>query len=251
VRSLWLAVQFLTVVPVRVSGPVTPAERGWSLAWYPLVGAVLGLVAGGAALGLRLAGAPEAVAAAGAVALGIALTGGLHFDGLVDTCDGAFSPRPPAERLAIMRDPRAGSFGLAGGVCVLLVKQAALATAPVERLVAATVAALALSRAVMVGAAVLAPHGRPDGLGARMTRSAGRRQVALAWLAALAVTAAAGGPAGLVWVALAVAVGWAVARWLLTRLPGLTGDTYGALNELVEATVLAAAAWRSGAPQSG
>lgn len=250
-RSLWLAVQFLTIVPVRVSGPVTPADRGWALAWYPLVGAALGLVAGGAALGLRLTGAPEAVAAAVALALGIGLTGGLHFDGLIDTCDGAFSQRPPAERLAIMRDPRAGSFGVAGGICILLVKEAALTTVPAERLVAGMVAALALSRAVMASAAVLAPYGRPDGLGARMTSSAGRRQLVLAWLAALAVTVLAGGPIGLVWIALAAAVGWAAARWLLTRLPGLTGDTYGALNELVEATILAAAAWRDSAPPSG
>jgi adenosylcobinamide-GDP ribazoletransferase len=244
VRSLWLAVQFLTVAPTPLRGPASPVDLGRSLAWYPLVGAGLGLVVGGAAWGLRLAGAPAEIGAAIAVALGLALTGALHFDGLLDACDGVFSHRSPEERLAIMRDPRVGSFGVAGGACLLLVKYAALATLPAERLVAATTAALALGRAAMVGAAILAPHGRADGLGARITGSAGRRELAIAAVTAGAVALATGGAAGAVWALAAGLLGLLLVRWLLTRLPGLTGDAYGALNEVTEAAVLALAAWR-------
>jgi adenosylcobinamide-GDP ribazoletransferase len=143
-----------------------------------------------------------------------------------------------------MRDPRVGSFGIAGGVCILLIKYAALATLPAERLVAATTAALALGRAAMVGAAILAPHGRADGLGTRITGSAGRRELAIAVVTAVAVALAAGGVAGAVWALAAGLLSLLLVRWLLTRLPGLTGDTYGALNEATEAAVLALAAWR-------
>jgi adenosylcobinamide-GDP ribazoletransferase len=246
VRGLWLAVQFLTIAPIRVAGPVDSAALGRSLAWYPLVGAGVGLLVGGAAFGLRLAGAPAEVGGALALALLIGLTGALHLDGLADACDGAFSHRAPEERLAIMRDPRVGSFGLAGAVCVLLVKYAALASMPTERLIGALAAALALGRAVMVGAAVLAPHGRPEGLGARMTSGAGRLELVIAAASALVIALAAGGAAGALWAAGAAALAWLAARWLVTRLPGLTGDTYGALNEITEAAVLVMAAWRVG-----
>lgn len=243
-RSLRLAVQFLTVLPLSVRAPVTPAELGRALAWYPLVGAGLGLLVGGAAVGLRLSGGSAEVSAALALALGVGLTGGLHLDGLMDTCDGVFSQRTPAERLEIMRDPRVGSFGVAGGVGLLLLKYAALATLPVERLLAAVVVAAALGRAAMVGAATLAPHGRPGGLGARMTAGAGRRELALALGSALLVALATAWPVGGLWLLVAAGLAWALARWLLTRLPGLTGDTYGALNEVTEAVVLVLASWR-------
>jgi adenosylcobinamide-GDP ribazoletransferase len=248
VRSLWLAVQFLTVAPTPLRGPVSTGELGRSLAWYPLVGAGLGLLVGGVTLAARLTGAPAEVSAALAVALGLALTGGLHFDGLLDTCDGVFSRRSPEERLAIMRDPRVGSFGVAGGVCILLLKFAALATLPADRLVAATTAALALGRAAMVGAAILAPHGRADGLGARMTGGAGRPELAIAIATGIAIALAAGGVAGALWALAAGLLSLLLVRWLLTRLPGLTGDTYGALNEVTEAAVLALAAWRGLTP---
>jgi adenosylcobinamide-GDP ribazoletransferase len=162
----------------------------------------------------------------------------------MDTCDGALSHRAPEERLAIMRDPRVGSFGVAGGVVVLLLKYAALATLPADRLVVGVVVAATLGRAVMVGAATLAPAGRPDGLGGRMTAGAGRRELAWALATALAVAVAAGGAAGVTWALAAGVVGWLLARWLLGRLPGLTGDTFGALNEVIEAIVLTLAAWR-------
>jgi adenosylcobinamide-GDP ribazoletransferase len=239
-----LALQFLTIVPVRVTGAVGQAELSRSLAWYPIIGAALGLLVAAVALGLRRLGLPEEVVAALALALAIALTGGLHLDGLVDTCDGVFAQRTPAERLAIMRDPRVGSFGLAGGVCLLLVKYAALMVLPGDRLLTALPAAFALGRAAMVGAAVLAPPGRLDGLGVRMTGGAGRRELLLAWPTATIVALLGGGQAGLIWIATATIVAALAARWLLTRLPGLTGDTYGALNEATEAAVLVAAAWR-------
>lgn len=244
VRSLWLAIQFLTVAPVRVAGPVSPTALGRSLAWYPLVGAGLGVVVGGAAVLLRGSGAPEALAAALAITLALTVTGALHLDGLLDTADGVFSARPPVARLAIMTDPRIGTYGLAAGACILLIKVAALAALPLERLLPTCVAALALSRAVMVGAAVLAPAAKPTGLGTRMTEAAGRRELWLAATSGLLIAIIAAGAGGVVWAGVAGLVGWLGTRWLVARLGGLTGDGYGALNEIIEALVLGLASWR-------
>ena len=58
------------------------------------------------------------------------LTGGLHLDGFMDTCDGLFSLRAPEERLAIFRDSRVGSFGVVGAATLLLLQWTALGALP-------------------------------------------------------------------------------------------------------------------------
>jgi adenosylcobinamide-GDP ribazoletransferase len=238
---------FLTVFPVPCREPAAGYGRAFS--WFPAVGLALGLclAAAGLALGLFL---PSGVAAALVVALGVLLTGGLHLDGLMDSCDGLFCARPPEERLAVMADSRVGAFGVLGAVAVLLTKYAALAALfelPAAFLAAALVLTPLLGRWAMVLAVVAFPyHRRGPTLGRTFTAGAGGRQLAAAsvWglaacgglaallgsLAPLAALAAAGGVTGLV-------VGFA-----LSRLPGLTGDVYGATGEVVEAAALVALA---------
>ena len=97
--SLPLAVQFLTVLPVRDTQSVTPEQIGRSLAWYPLVGAGLGLAVGAANFGLQALGMPAMVAAALALTLNIGLTGALHLDGLLDPATVSLATAPPPSAL--------------------------------------------------------------------------------------------------------------------------------------------------------
>ncbi len=113
------AVSFLT--PFGGARPPGPS----TFDWFPLVGAALGLLLGGL---WWLAGRawPYPVAAAVVVAADLAMTGMLHFDGLVDSADGLLAPMERGRRLMVMADPGIGAFGLAVGGTVLLVRWVAL-----------------------------------------------------------------------------------------------------------------------------
>jgi adenosylcobinamide-GDP ribazoletransferase len=232
------AVQFLTLVPPLVRWPFTPQELGRSVGWFPLVGLLLGgLLAG---LDWCLAWLfPPGVTAALVLAAWIVCTGALHLDGFLDSCDGLFGGHTPEARLRIMRDERAGAFAVIGGVLLLLLKYAALAGNP-QRL-AALVVAPVVGRWGMAVAVVGFPYGRAEGLGRAMKDHAGWPQAARAGVVA---AAAIGGVAvaidwrALLTLPLAGALTWATGCFALRRLPGLTGDIYGALCELVEMMVL-------------
>jgi adenosylcobinamide-GDP ribazoletransferase len=235
--SLIVALGFLTALPVPRGGMARPEALARSLGFFPVVGGIVGglLVALDLALGLIL---PVGVRSALLLVALIAITRGLHFDGLMDVCDGLFGGFTPERRLAIMRDSRVGAFGVLGGVADLLLRYAALASLAEGWRLAGLLLPPILGRWAMVWATVAYPYGRSEGLGAAFKERAGWREVALASVGATALGAVVWWP----WGAAGIAPAWlvaAVAAWfMLRRLPGLTGDCYGAINEVVEGVVL-------------
>jgi adenosylcobinamide-GDP ribazoletransferase len=229
------ALQFLTLAPPLVRRVFEPEELGRAVGYFPLVGALLGALLAG--LDMVLARIfPTPVSTVLVIAAWVVFTGALHLDGFLDACDGLFGGHTPEWRLEIMRDERVGAFGLAGGVLLLLLKAAALASAPSQA--TSLLLAPTLARWAMVLAIVFFPYARPKGLGRAMKEHAGGRQVALATGIALVVAWFTGAWLGLAAMALAGITAWAGARFALARLPGLTGDLYGAIGETVEIAVL-------------
>jgi adenosylcobinamide-GDP ribazoletransferase len=229
------ALQFLTLTPPIVRRAFTPQELGRAVGYFPLIGALLGSVLVG--LDHLLSSALPANLTAALLLTGwVIATGALHIDGFLDTLDGLFGGYTPVKRMAIMRDEAVGAFGLAGGVLLLILKLTAL-TSVTER-GSALVLAPTLSRWGMSLSIVLFPYARAEGLGRAMKDQATWKQAILATLTALAIAWLAGGYVG--WVALATAgvLTWTVARFVLSRIPGLTGDIYGALGEILELAVL-------------
>jgi adenosylcobinamide-GDP ribazoletransferase len=231
---LLAALQFLTVAPLPAR-LFTPPDMGRAVGYFPIVGALLGCVL---ALLDRGLGAiwPASVASALVLILWIGLTGALHLDGFLDTCDGLLGGQSPEARLRIMRDERVGAFAVVSGVLLLLVKYSALAA--LTGRASALILAPALGRWGMALAIAAFPYARPEGLGRAMKDHAGWRQAALAGGAAVVLAWIAGGWLGLAAAALASLVTYGVARFSLGRLPGLTGDIYGATCEIVETVTL-------------
>jgi adenosylcobinamide-GDP ribazoletransferase len=246
-----LACQFLTAVPLPLSVPAGSRQLGRALALFPLVGAVLGLVLGGLDALLRVV-FPLSVASALVLVAGTLLTGGLHLDGLMDTCDGLFGGDTPERRLEIMRDSRVGSYGVLGGALQVLLKYAALGALGVGAAGApfgaplsigvrggALVTSLVAGRLAMVAAMWLFPYARPTGLGTAFKAGLRLPAVAIATGVALACTWIVLGWAGPILVLVATALALLAARGIAGSLGGgLTGDAYGATNELAEAAVL-------------
>lgn len=233
------AIEFLTTlrwhsVPVRTSGEV--AASLWA---FPLAGLLIGL----ALFGLERGGreiAPEA-AVAGVLVLGwVLLTGGLHLDGLADTCDGLFGGRDREQRLSIMRDTSTGSWGTIGLVVILLLKFALLVSLLEAGRFAALLLAPIVARGVIVGLMGTWPYARREGFGRALHDAAlGAPTVVAAALTLLAAGLLWSGE-GLLVVVFAGVVGAALAWYARTRLGGLTGDVDGALIELLEVATLLA-----------
>jgi adenosylcobinamide-GDP ribazoletransferase len=229
------ALQFLTLSPPIVRRLFTPEEMGRAVGFFPLVGALLGAMLAG--LDWALAHVfPTGVSTVLVLTAWVVATGALHLDGFLDTCDGLFGGFTPESRLEIMRDERVGAFGTVGGVLLLLLKTAALYAVPdrgISLLLAPTLARWGMTLVV-----VAFPYARPKGLGRAMKDHAGWEHLVLATAIGLAVVWFAAGWLGLVSMGLAGVTALAVARFVLPRLTGLTGDVYGAICEMVEAAIL-------------
>lgn len=239
IDGLLVALGFLTRIPVPAHVFARPGAQARSLPWYPLVGLVIGVVLASLAWALQH-GAPVLVAALG-VAAWAWLTGGLHLDGLADTADAWVGGLGDRERtLAIMKDPRSGPAGVTTLVLVLLLKFAALASLPSPALWPALLLAPLLGRAALTAAFLSTPYVRASGMGAPL---AGASRVACfcALLGTLAGVACVG-RRGVIALLVVIAVFWLWRRACVRRLGGMTGDTCGALAELVEVAVLVAMA---------
>jgi len=235
--GFWSAVQFLTRVPLPSVEPRLDA----ALVWFPLVGLLLGGALAALDIALRLLNVQNLLASTLLVVVLLVLTGALHADGLMDTCDAVFAHATPERRLEIMRDPRVGTFGAVGLVCVVALKIAALDALPPALRTSTLLLTPTLGRWSIVLLATLFPYGRELGLGAPLKSTATHRSLVVASLVPLAVCVAAV-PIGLGFGVLTVVGTLAFGWWLMRLLPGLTGDCYGAGCELTEALVLVAAA---------
>jgi adenosylcobinamide-GDP ribazoletransferase len=238
-HRLALAFQFLTILPWPRVSVRQPADLGGSTAFYPIVGAVLGcLLVGVYAIGSEVF--PDGVLRPALVVLLIGLTGGLHLDGVADVCDGFYAGHTRAEALRIMKDPHLGTMAVVGIGSVLLTKVVLLSHLPGALWFSAVLIFPALSRCGMVWAMKMAPYARADGGTAEaFFQTLGWQQV---WLATgflcLWVPMCAGW-SGFVLVALAVGVTRLFVSYCNRRIGGMTGDTLGALNELLEILTLA------------
>jgi adenosylcobinamide-GDP ribazoletransferase len=231
------ALQFLTRLPLATH----ENNLGEALGWLPVVGLLIGALLGLVDVGLSWLGVSTLLSSTIIVVLLLVVSGALHADGLMDTCDAVFGHATPERRLEIMRDPRAGAFGVAGLVSVVALKIAALASLPPPARLGLIVLAPCLGRWSIVLVTVLFPYGRPMGLGSPLKAAATTRLLALASVVPLAACVAVG-PPGMVAAALATVTALGLGRWLMTLLPGLTGDCYGATCEIVETVV-----WLGGA----
>lgn len=233
----WIALQFLSSLPIRLPGMPTPQELGRSLLFYPLVGLLFGAILW--ALNWLLLGTPLLLHAALLLTAWVLLSGALHLDGLADSADawlGGFGDRE--RTLTIMKDPRSGPIAVVTLVLVLLLKFAALLALIEQQHSVFLIIVPLIGRSAMLGLFLTTPYVRAGGLGQALAdhlpRVAGQQVLAASAVACVLIAGLGG-----VWALVLAAV---VFVWLrqvmLRRLGGTTGDTAGAMLELLEMAVL-------------
>jgi adenosylcobinamide-GDP ribazoletransferase len=227
--GLVLALQFLTRLPLPLACPWNTATRRWAVRCYPLVGMLLGglLAAAGALLNGIL---PAPLLTLTLLTLWVALTGGLHLDGLMDVADALGSNAPLEKRWAIMKDPHVGSFGILALAFLLLWKTALLfMLLESGASLALLVLIPALGRLAAVALLVLAPAAHAEGMAASWKRDLVPFDLALAILPLLPLAVLV--PGGW-WLGLVLAPFLALYAWgMLRSFKGINGDIVGTVIE--------------------
>lgn len=231
------ALRFLTTIPLPWVREVRPEELGRSTGYFPVVGIIIGLILVGLSwlFGLFL---PSPLVYVLLVVSSVVISGAIHLDGFVDTCDGIAGHKTPEERWQVMSDSRVGGFGIIGVVLLLLVKYVALDNVPPALLMLTLVLMPMIGRWAMVYAIFAYPYAKPLGLGVVVKQGTRWPKFLMATLITLVVAYVL---ARLMGVAIMLGI-WIIAMvmagYFKRKFSGLTGDTYGAINEVAEVSVL-------------
>ncbi|MFH0769515.1 MAG: adenosylcobinamide-GDP ribazoletransferase [Chloroflexota bacterium] len=243
--SFLAALSFLTIIPLprRLEIKTEAIER--SIVYFPLVGLIIGLMLVGLnwVLGLLL---PTVLVNGLLIVALTVITGALHLDGFVDTCDGIGGIKTVEARWAAMRDSRTGAFGVIGVFLLLLIKYLSLSSVPQNLLMATLVLMPVIGRWAMVYAVFAHSYAKTAGLGNLFKQGANWQRFALATIIFLVIAIGLALLANVNYfylASLAIIVGvWVIVIIMSTyfkrKFSGLTGDTYGAINEVAEVCVL-------------
>ena len=233
----WTAWQLLTIIPIPYCREYPPENLGKSIGFFPVVGIFLGAGLLGLDLLLRLF-LPLMLVNILLLVVLLILTGALHLDGFIDTCDGlAIRGLPPA-RLEAMHDSRVGAFGVIGGCLMLLAQFASLMSLPSGLRTNAFLLMPVLSRWAMVYAICAFPSAKKEGMGWQVKQGATWKGMAIATGISSVIALVSLRWWGLALLAALALIVFVFARFLCSRLGGLSGDSYGAINEFTQLAVL-------------
>ncbi len=229
ITHFFLALSFLTRIPVPDLGKLEPPDFARAALFYPLVGLVIGALLC-APLLLFPHAAPLLLAAILSVFWAV-LTGGLHLDGLADSADAWLGGLGDAEKThRILKDPRVGAAGAIALVSVLLLKFAALTVLIEQQHWQIVLLAPLVGRTLILLLFLTTPYVRAGGLASAVTEHLPRQTAG--WLTAGGLLlSASSSPVG---TALTLLGFWLLRRMMLQRLQGCTGDTAGASVEIGE-----------------
>ena len=233
-RSLRIAFSLMTILPVKLPTDWLAGDSGRASVWYPLVGLVIGALtwlAWKSAMFIF----PPLVAGIVTLLILVALTGGLHLDGLADCCDGLLASVSVERRLEIMKDPHIGAFGVIGLILILFLKAVTL-TSLTTGTSFGILLATSLARWCILPAGMF-PLARPSGMGADF--AAGFQRSFIIWGAIIPLTIAIFlGVRGILSTLIGIGTA-ALVLWLAkSRIGGVTGDVFGMIVEIVETTAL-------------
>ena len=235
-KSFMLALQFISRIYIfNVS--FDEVAFGKATRFFPVVGLILGAITA-AVYRLCVTVFPSEVSAALAVLTMVLLTGGIHLDGFMDSLDGLFSGRDRERKLEIMKDSRIGAFGAVGLVALFLLKYTVILRLPPEFLYPLLILAPVVSRWTMVIGIKFFPYLREQGLGKLYSQYTGWSEFIFATVLVIGITVFLAGLPGLVLLVFCGLFALLMCRRVCRQLGGLTGDIYGAVNEITEVLVL-------------
>lgn len=236
--GFFLALRFLSIVPIPGKSEATERQLGRATAWYPVVGVLLGALLYGCAYLFTRLWSPLSTACL-CLAVWTLFTRGLHLDGLADTFDGLGAGARRDKRLAIMKDSHIGVFGVVVLCIVLLAKFAFLTELVGVFRIREIILVPTLGRWSMLLVIFSFPSAVPSGLGYRIKQHCHWPQLIFGTVVTGACAWIFLGPLGLAVLATVAVISAAMGLLFLRKIGGCTGDSYGAVCEISEVVALA------------
>ncbi|MGM0446341.1 MAG: adenosylcobinamide-GDP ribazoletransferase [Bacillota bacterium] len=236
-NSFLIALQFITTLPVKGKLDYSEKNIASSMLYYPLVGTIIGIIL--VVINLILSKIlPDLVVNILLIITWITLTGGIHLDGLSDSFDGLFGGKDKQRILDIMHDSTVGVYGVLALVLIILLKLTLLIELPLQVKNMILITVPTISRFSMILAVYLFPYARKEGFGKAYNLYLTKKHVLAASLWTLFLAAVLLFWQGLVLMIVAFFSVLIIGKYITNRIDGLTGDNYGAINEIIEVVIL-------------
>ncbi len=236
-KSLLIALQFLTIIPLRPSARLEERDIAHSMSFFPLVGMIIGgfLIL----INLITSRYLSPFIASAFVLIGwVGITGVLHLDGFTDTVDGLYGGKNKEEILRIMKDSFIGAKGAIALILLLLLKFTLLVGLTTNYKNYVLLFAPVAGRWSMVAGIHLSSYARDEGLAKAFFSHKTGKEIFWATLITFCL--------GLILfkieffyiIGIVLAATLFLITYLKRRIGRLTGDNLGALNEIIEVITL-------------
>ena len=243
IKAFFIALGLMTRIPVPSVFHINESDStklyGWSVIFYPLVGLIVGgfLVLILWSLSLLTLSDNGLVEAAIVLSAWILITGALHLDGLADSADAWLGGYGDKQRtLEIMKDPYSGPAAVVVLVLILLLKFSALTVLTSNEWIILLLSPVLARTATMILLATT-PYVREGGMGESAVKQLPKFAVWFVSLVVLAISVFLLKEKS--WGLLVlITIAYFLRRLMLKRISGTTGDTTGAMLEVMELSVL-------------
>ena len=235
-KKFLIALQFLTILPIKIKSGIRPQEIGRSLVYFPIVGALIGSTL---ALSLFVFGSlPFPVTSALILVILIVMTGGVHLEGFVDTCDGFYGGSSKEKILEIMRDSHIGTMGAIGLICLLVLKFTLIMNVVQKNQWQSLIMMATFARWTQILSCFLSNYARLEGKAKYFIKYAGHKELLAGGLFTLVTFLLLANLKGIVLFILSILIVLLFINYVKRKIGGMTGDTIGAVNELAEVIIL-------------
>lgn len=233
-NAFMVGLQFLTRIHISNKTVWNDEEFGKSVSFFPLIGWIIGAFM--CALYYLLSPFHVPFLTGFLLVVGeLFLTGGTLADGLMDSSDGLFSGRSKERSLEIMKDSLIGSFGMLSILIYILLTSLSLGSIE-GSLYLVLIAMPTLGRLNLVISICEYPYARPYGMGKAFAAYRSPWAVEIALVTAL-LPAFYFGYLYIMLAGVSLLLGLHLNRWIVSKIGGTTGDTYGFVNQITEAAV--------------
>jgi adenosylcobinamide-GDP ribazoletransferase len=238
IKDFLLMLQFFTRIPINMSLPCEKENFRRGAIFFPIVGFVIGgmqwLV-----FFLTIKFLPSNTIAILVLAMGILLTGGLHIDGLGDTCDGFFALKGKGRIIEIMKDSRIGTYSCIAIILDLLFKYSSTENLLLSGNSLGIIAAPVIAKTAFIFLFYIGKQAKAIGTGNLFIRNVGKKELFIAIILGYIISGLLIGPVkAVILIVVALLVTYLFNKYCESVIDGLTGDTLGANNEIVEILTL-------------
>ncbi|MCG2714078.1 MAG: adenosylcobinamide-GDP ribazoletransferase [Candidatus Omnitrophica bacterium] len=235
-RSFLIALQFLTIFPVKFKSEIKNEEFGLSLLYFPFVGLAIGFILSSNAILFSFL--PILVKGTLILTVSVIITGGIHLDGFADTCDGFYGNKPKEKILEIMRDSHIGAMGAIGLILLLLLKFSIIINLQNVILWKALVEMAVFSRWSQVLACGITHSARQEGKAKYFIEYSSKKILIMGGVFTVVLFLLMARLKGVFLFMLPFLCVLLFIQYIKRRIGGMTGDTIGAISEIAEVSVL-------------